>query len=76
MLHQKEGLLEVTVSVSQFHSLIEIGSELWRSSCPNLQNSLQSIAKDHVQMVFDYLQGWRPHKLSGEPVPVLSHPHN
>lgn len=26
-------------------------------------------------MVFEYLQGWRPHKLPGQPVPMLSHPH-
>lgn len=69
MLHQREVLLEVTVvSVSQFHSLTEIGNELWRSLCPSpflKQGLLQSIAKDHLQRVFHYLQGSRPHKLCG-----------
>jgi len=27
-------------------------------------------------MAFKYLQGWRLHNLSGQPVPVLSHPHS
>jgi len=27
-------------------------------------------------MTSEYLQGWRLHHLSGQPVPVLSHPHS
>jgi len=27
-------------------------------------------------MVFEYLQGWKLHNLSGQSMPVLDHPHN
>jgi len=27
-------------------------------------------------MFFEYLQGWRLHNLSGQPVPGLGHPHS
>jgi len=29
-----------------------------------------------VQTAFEYLKGWRHHNLSGQPAPVLGHPHN
>lgn len=29
-------------------------------------------AQDHVQMAFEYPQGWRLHHLSGKPMPVLA----
>lgn len=32
------------------------------------------VAEDHVQTALEYLQGWRLHNLSGQPVPVCSYP--
>ena len=58
--------------------MAEVGRDLWRSSAPTTllkQGHLQLVAQDHVQTAFEYLQGWRIHNLSGQPVPVLSHPH-
>ena len=40
------------------------------------QGLLQLVAQEHVQMAFEHLQGWRLHNLSGQPVPVLGHPHS
>jgi len=37
------------------------------------QGHLELVAKDHAQMAFEYLQGWRLHNLPGQPVPVLGH---
>ena len=63
---------------SQNHRLAEVGRDVWRSSglTPLLkQGHLEMVAQDHAQMAFEYLQGWRLHNLTGQPVPVLSHPH-
>ena len=60
------------------HRMVEVGRDLWRSSClaPLLkQGHLELVAQDHVQMVFEYLQGGRLHNPSGQPLPALSHPH-
>lgn len=38
------------------------------------QAYLAPVTQDHVQLGFEYLQGWRVHSLSRQPVPVLSHP--
>ena len=44
---------------------------------PLLKESyLELVAPDHVQTAFEYPQGWRFHKLSGQPVPVPGHPHS
>lgn len=40
------------------------------------QGHLGPVAQDYVQMVFEYLQGRRLYNHSGQPVPVLSHPHS
>jgi len=40
------------------------------------QGQLLQVAQDHDQLGFDCLQGWRLHNLSGQPVPVFSHPCN
>ena len=66
----------IQVLVDFFHSwitekqgMVEVGRDLWsnpfRASCP-----------DHVKIAFEYLQGWRLHNFSGQPVQVLSHPHS
>uniref|UniRef100_A0A8B9Q4U4 Transmembrane protein 19 n=1 Tax=Apteryx owenii TaxID=8824 RepID=A0A8B9Q4U4_APTOW len=64
---------------SQNHRTVEFGRDLWRSSSPTLllkQGHLEHVAQDPVQVGFEYLQGWRLHNLSGQPVPVLCHPHS
>ena len=56
-----------------------VGRDLQRSSgLTSLvkQGHLESVAQDYVQTAFEYLQGWRAHKPSGKPVPVLIHPHS
>ncbi|KFV81554.1 Y-box-binding protein 3, partial [Struthio camelus australis] len=60
------------------HSMVEVGRDLWRSSSPTSllqQGPLEHIAQDRVQAGFEYLQRRRLHHLSGQPVPVLCHPH-
>jgi len=64
---------------SVFHRLIEVGRDIWGLSCPTSllkKGHLKPVAQDHVQMAFEYLQGWRLHNISGQPVPVLGHPHS
>ena len=64
---------------SQNHRTVEVGRDLQWSSDPTpllKQGHLQPLAQDQFQMVFEYLQPWRLHKLSGQPVPVLGHPHS
>lgn len=39
------------------------------------QAHVEPVAQDHVQLSFDYLQGWRLHNFSGQSVLVSSHPH-
>ena len=61
------------------HRLVEVGQDLWTSSGPTpllRQGHLEPVAQDRVQVAFEYLQGGRLHNLSGQPVPVLSHPHS
>lgn len=57
---------------------VDVGRDFWRSSCPSLQHKqghLDFVAKDHIQMAFEYLQCVRLHNVPGQPVPVLSLPH-
>ncbi|KAK4827068.1 hypothetical protein QYF61_013709 [Mycteria americana] len=56
------------------HRMVEVGRDLLRSSSPIpllKQGQLDQTAQDHVQLGFEYLQGWRLYKLSGQPVPYL-----
>lgn len=39
------------------------------------QGSVEQVTQDFVQAAFDYLQRRRLHKISRQPVSVLSHPH-
>lgn len=53
------------------HRMVEIARHIWRSSCPTAllkQGHLESVAKHHVQMSFEFLQGGRQYNLSGQPV--------
>ena len=64
---------------SRHHRLVEVGRDLWRSLCPTpllKQGHLDTVAQDHVQMGSEYLQGWRLHNISGQPIPVLCHLHS
>ncbi|PKU47040.1 hypothetical protein llap_2646 [Limosa lapponica baueri] len=40
------------------------------------QGHVEPVALDHVQMTFEYFQGWIVHNIHGQPVPVLGHHHN
>lgn len=42
---------------------------------PSQSGHLEQVVQDHVQMAFEHLQSWTLHKLSGQPMPLLSHPH-
>lgn len=49
---------------SENHRLVEVGRDLWRPSAPTpllQQGHLQLVAHSHVQMAFEYFQGWRSH---------------
>ena len=57
--------------------MVEGGRDIWRSSCPTpllKQGHLDPVAQDRVQIAFEYHE--RLHNLSGQPVPVLGHPHS
>ena len=43
---------------------------------PAKQDSLEHIVQDGSQVGFEYLQRRRHHSLSGQPIPVLCHPHS
>ena len=40
------------------------------------QGHPEPVAQDYVQMAVEYLQGWRLHNLSGQPIALLSYPHS
>lgn len=65
---------ELRSRITGSHRMAEVGRVLWRSSGPTPFSS--RAAQGHVQMAFQYLWGWRLHDSSGQPVPVLSHPHS
>lgn len=55
----------------------EAGRDLWKSSCPTsmLKQGLQElVTQGHVQTALEYLQGWRLHSISAQP--VLSYLHS
>jgi len=65
--------------VSQNHRMVKVGRDLWKSTGPPLwlkHSHLELLAQNHVQTTFEYLQGGRSHKNSGQPVSVLNHPHS
>lgn len=41
--------------------------------CCSKQSQLEQAAQEHVQLDFEYGQGWRLHHFSGQPVVVFSH---
>jgi len=68
----KEGTasLNVTLSGHRNHRMAEVGRDLWRSSCstPLLkQGHLEPVDHDCIRVAFEYLQGWRVHKLPRQP---------
>jgi len=71
------GYILVAKMEQQTHQVVEIGRDLWRSSGPACllrQSHLEPVAHDHVQMAFEYLQGWRLRSCPGQA--VLSHIRN
>ncbi|XP_068785779.1 uncharacterized protein [Struthio camelus] len=76
---RQRGERGASVFLMQNHRMVEVGRDLWRSSSPNpllKPGPLEHIAQDRVQAGFEYLQGRRLHYLSGQPAPVLCHPHS
>lgn len=60
------------------HRIVRVGRDLWRLAGPVpplKQEDPERLARDQVQMAFEYLQRGRLRILSGQPVPVLSHLH-
>lgn len=53
-----------------------VGRGLWRLCSPPTLAQAELIAQVRVQIPFQYLQGWRLHRCSGWPAPVLLHPHS
>ena len=43
---------------------------------PDKEGSLQQVAQESIQMGLEYLQRIKLHNTSGQPVPVLCHPHS
>jgi len=73
--HQKP----LSLAVHRIMERLKLGKDLWRPSGPTpllKQGHLEPVAQDHLQMAFEYPQGWRLHRLSGQPVPGLGHPHS
>lgn len=59
--------------------MVEVERDLLRLSGPVpplKQGPTELIAQDHAQMAFEWLQGGRLKKVSGQFMPVLSHSHN
>lgn len=59
--------------------MFAVGRDLWRSSHANpllRQGHLQPVAQNHIQMAFQYVQGWRLHILHEQPMAVLGPPHS
>ena len=59
---------------SMNHRTCEVGRDMWRylAQFP----CSKKFAQGCVQLGAEYLQGWRLHKLSGQPVPMIDHPHS
>lgn len=55
----------------------EAGRDLWKSSCPTSllrQGLREPVIQGRVQTALEYLQGWRLHSISAQP--VLSYLHS
>jgi len=64
---------------SQNHRFVRVGRDLWRPPCPNLPakvSCLWQVAQESVQVSSKYHQRRQLHNLSGQPVPMLCHPHS
>lgn len=48
----------------------------WKEPLEVKQSYLEPVAQNHVEKTFEYLQGWRLHSLTEQPVWVLHHPHS
>jgi len=63
--------------LTQNHRLAKAGSNILRTSLPThllKEGHLLQATQDHIQTAFEYLQGI--HYLTGQPVPLLNHPHS
>lgn len=58
---------------------VEVGRDFWRTSGPTTllkQGHREQVAQEHIQTVFVYFRKGRNHNVSGQPLPVLHHPHS
>lgn len=67
------------IIISQYQRTVEVRKELWRSPSSSLCSSMATyslLPRSMFQTPFEYLQGEGFHNLTGQPGPVLSHPHS
>ena len=59
-------------------TVVRVGRDFWRTSSPTptKASSLQQVAQESIQAFFEYHQRRSLYNLSGQPFPVLCHPHN
>lgn len=71
------GQLTSPNTIAQHHWIAKVGQELWRSPSPKLCSEwgqVQQVAQSQVLLGFQYLQRWRIHSLSAQPVLVFKYP--
>lgn len=66
------NFLEKKFTISFCSGLQEPLEVTWSSPWPK-QGHPEQAAQDHGQVSFEHLQEWRPHKLSCQPMPAVSH---
>lgn len=78
VIWRKKGLWCASAPDSSFGNcrMTGVWRGLWSFVLPTPPAQAQLIAQVHVQMSFEYLQGWGLHRCSGQPMPVLFHPHS
>lgn len=62
-------------SHEQLHRVTVVRRCLWKVQPLCLEKAqLEQTARDHVQLGFEYLQGWTLQNLLGQSFPILDHP--
>lgn len=56
------------------HHVKTWSGRVWQE--PVIQSPKKAVAQDHIKTGFEYIQRWRLHNLSGQPVQVFSHPYS
>lgn len=68
---QRKFLLDATESQNGWSWKAPL--EVLLSKDPAQEGYQELVAQDHIKTGFEYLQGWKHHSLSRQPVPVLNH---